>query len=185
MRVLNVGGGKADMPTAYSAWDKVLLDINPDVEPDLCIDAKELLNYDDGRFDSIYCSHCLEHFYRHDVPSVLKGFLHVLNDDGFAEITVPNCKALLDAVRAGNLCLDDVWYRTGEGNPITFHDTLFGWGQALKNGNYYYAHKCGFTPTSLTKELVDAGFKSVWIAAAGPNIHAYAYKKEGVPCPQQ
>src|SRR6266446_7887238 len=43
-----------------------------------------------SQFDAVYCSHNLEHYYRHDGATVLRGFLHVLKPDGFAEIKVPD-----------------------------------------------------------------------------------------------
>ena len=87
MRVLNVGGGKGrTLPPHFDGWDQTLLDIDPDTEPDILSDAREMVNLPPSVYDAIYCSHCLEHFYKHDVPRVLKGFLHVLNDEGRAEL---------------------------------------------------------------------------------------------------
>lgn len=35
-----------------------------------------------GAYDEVYCSHNLEHNYRHDINRVLRGFLHVLDQTG-------------------------------------------------------------------------------------------------------
>ncbi len=51
-----------------------------------------------NEYDAVYCSHNLEHYYRHDVPGVLKGFHHVLKDYGFADISVPDIDALMKTV---------------------------------------------------------------------------------------
>lgn len=184
MKVLNVGGGATrDLPKRYDGWGQILLDINPDVKPDICKDAKRLTELQEGVFDAVYCSHNLEHFYKHDVPLVLEGFLHVLNENGFAEISVPDVVALMVDMMSRNHDIGDVWYRTGEGTAITFHDVLYGWNAAMAQGNEYYAHKCGFTPISLAAALQAAGFKSIFISAHDKNITAIAYKKEGASCP--
>ena len=185
MRVLNVGGGSRIIPVKYEGWEQVLLDIDPTVEPDICCDARELFGKEEqkDRFDTVYCSHCLEHFYYHDVATVLKGFLYALNDDGYVDITVPNINGMFADMKSRNLDIHDIWYRTGENLPITFHDVLYGWNTAMKDGNLYYAHRCGFTPTSMSNALTIAGFGSVWVSDQNANIHAIAHKKEGVPCP--
>ena len=86
-RVLNVGGGnkKIPIPEHYAGWEHLLLDIDPRGEPDIVCDARELRSLGESRFDAIYCSHNLEHYYRHDVLKVLAGMHHVLRDDGFVE----------------------------------------------------------------------------------------------------
>ena len=186
MKVLNVGGGTSRISDQrYFGWEQRILDIDPAVNPDILLDAKEMNTLEARSYDAVYCSHNLEHFYFHEVPLVLEGFIHVLKEDGFAEIAVPNLTNLFQEMHRHNLDIMDVWYRTGENNPITFHDTLYGWNAAMKGGNLYYAHKCGFTASSLHAECVRAGFKSVWVAEQGANLLAFAYKKEGVPCPQQ
>ena len=125
-------------------------------------------------YDAVYCSHNLEHYYKHEVSSLLKQFKNVLNDTGFVDIYVPNLVELIEQVKTGNLDIDDVWYRVSTGAPVTFHDVLYGWNVAMSQGNLYYAHKCGFTPLSLHKELCNAGFTDVKVFALGPNIRAVA-----------
>lgn len=186
MIVLNVGGGASKVvPERYSGWGQDLLDIDPNVNPDICMDALILAKAVDykGKYDAVYCSHNLEHFYKHQVQTVLAGFLHVLNDDGFVEIGVPNLQHLMQTLVGGSLDVDDVWYRVGGGAPVTFHDVLYGWNVQMSQGNEYYSHKCGFTALSLNKELVQAGFGSVFVSDQGPNLLAIAYKKEGMKCP--
>jgi len=70
-----------------------------------------------------------------------------------------------------------VWYRVN-GSPITFHDVLFGWDNAMRNGNLFYSHKCGFTPLSLATALTRAGFVDIQIKADELNIQAIG-KKNG------
>ena len=96
-RVLNVGGGSKAIPIPphYAAWEHVLLDIDPAGGPDLVCDARRLDTLPAQQFDAVYCSHNLEHYYRHDTGSVLRGFLHVLKFDGFAEIRVPDLRSVM------------------------------------------------------------------------------------------
>ena len=153
-----------------------MLDIDPSVSPDLCLDAKELCTLDAAQFDAVYCSHNLEHFYKHEVPIVLKGFYHVLREGGTVDISVPNIRGLINAIAAGNLDINDVWYRAGGSVPITFHDVMYGWGVQVESGNTWYSHKTGFTPLSLCDALLSAGFTNVEIADQGANILARAKK---------
>lgn len=175
MIVLNVGGGSRNLPSNYDGWDQHLLDIDPATNPDICCDGKELVNKQKIRaYDAVYCSHNLEHYYWHDVPTVLMGFYTHLAEGGVVEIHVPNIKNLMQSI--GSLDLQDVWYRLGDGTPITYHDVLYGWNKAMAAGNEFYAHKCGFTQISLRDVLEKAGFKRVNVVDAGPNLIALAEK---------
>ncbi len=160
----------------------MLLDVDPATEPDILLDAREIAALDSDPYDAVYCSHCLEHFYKHDVPKVLKGFLHVLKDEGCVELYVPNLTHLFHELQERCHDISDVWYRVGS-QPITFHDALYGWDVAMTNGNLHYAHKCGFTAMSLSGALYQAGFGTAWVKEEGINLHAFAYKKENIPCP--
>lgn len=182
MRVLNVGGANRDIPIPphYAGWDNVLLDIDARGKPDIVADARELTALPAGGFDAVYCSHNLEHYYAHDCRRVLAGFVHVLNDDGFAEIRVPDLKALMQRVAATGIDLDDIVY-TSDAGPITAHDMLYGWAVEIeRSGRDFYAHKTGFTPKSLYRMLRDAGFANVVLGSVAPTLElvAFAWKRE-------
>jgi ubiquinone/menaquinone biosynthesis C-methylase UbiE len=177
--VLNVGGGASrDVPKKYDGWTMHVLDIDRSCNPDICLDAMELDTLDPNSYDAIVCSHNLEHFYRHDVPKVLLGFLHVLKLHGYADIVVPSVNGAIRDMRERGLDLSDVWYRTSSGNPITFHDVFYGWNEAMSQGNLYYSHKCAFTPISLGNALLAAGFQSVNIWEDTMNLYATAFKQK-------
>jgi hypothetical protein len=72
-RVLNVGGHdkRIELPPQYAGFEQILLDVDPTVTPDILCDARELSKLEPRQFDAVYCAHNLEHYYRHEVPSVL------------------------------------------------------------------------------------------------------------------
>jgi len=177
-RVLNVGGGNEsiDLPEQYADWKSVLLDIDPAGKPDIVCDARELTTLDADQFDAIYCSHNLEHYYRHDVPRVLAGFQHVLKGDGFAHIRVPDMAQLMQTVVEQKLDIDDFLYQSPAG-PITVRDVVYGYGLEIeRSGNDYYAHKTGFTAKSLSRVLQQNGFPLVVVGTGNLEVVALAFK---------
>jgi len=177
-KVLNVGGhSKAiPLPPQYAGFEHLLLDIDPKGSPDVVCDARELTTLGAGRFDAIYCSHNLEHYYRHDIQRVLAGFLHVLKDDGFADIRVPDIHDVMRTTIEKGLELDDVLYESSVG-PITVLDVLYGYGAEIElSGHDYFAHKTGFTQKSLLDALHRAGFAKTYSMVGEFEIRALAFK---------
>lgn len=180
-KVLNVAGGSnRGLPPHYMRWDQVLLDIDPEAKPDIVCDALKIAeNVAPDSYDAVYCSHGIEHFYRHEVPVLLAGFLHVLKPGGMMELHMPNLEALLKDLVRLHLDIDDTWYRTDGGEGITFHDVLYGWDRAMKRGNTYYAHKSAYTPRSLAGIVMSAGFINGVVGERGTDLQLQAFK----PCP--
>jgi SAM-dependent methyltransferase len=179
--VLNVGGGSKNIqiPAHYNGWRHLLLDIDPRGGADLVCDARELLSQPSSLFDAVYCSHNLEHYYRHDAVRVLRGFLHVLKPDGFAEIRVPDIRLVMRAMLEQALDIDDVLYQSGVG-PILVRDVIYGWHVEIeRTGQDFYAHKTGFTSRSLHAILEHAGFAQVVsVPAIGVyEARAFAFKR--------
>jgi SAM-dependent methyltransferase len=176
--VLNVGGNTRDipLPPIYQGWTQVLLDIDASAKPDIVCDARELTRLPPSAYDAVYCSHNLEHYYHHEVAKVLAGFLHVMADDGFAHIRVPDLNAVMREMVAKNLDIEDVLYVARAG-PITVRDVIYGWAAEIeRSGEAYFAHKTGFTVKSLVAKLTAAGFKEVYAGNAGREIIAFAFK---------
>ncbi|MBL25566.1 MAG: methyltransferase [Rhodospirillaceae bacterium] len=160
MKVLNVGGNNKNiqLPPYYKGFEHLLLDIDPRGKPDIVADARELDQLDADQFDAIYCSHNLEHYYRHDVAKVLKGFLHVLKPKGFAEIRVPDLPAVMKAMIDDEMDIDDELYKSPAG-PIMISDVIYGYSVEIEqSGQDFFAHKTGFSEKSLKKAVLDAGF---------------------------
>jgi SAM-dependent methyltransferase len=134
-----------------------------------------------AEFDAIYCSHNLEHYYRHDGRKVLAGFLHLLKPDGFIDIRVPDVGELMQIVVKNNLDIDDFLYESPMG-PITVRDVFYGHGGEIeRSGADFYAHKTGFTRKALMRFIQEAGFPVVFIAGGSLEIIALAFK--GPPSP--
>ena len=180
-RVLNVGGNNKaiPLPPQYAAYEHLLLDIDPRGSPDIVCDARKLTSLEAGQFDAVYCSHNLEHYYRHDVPKVLAGFLHVLHDGGFAQIRVPDIKEVMRVVIERGLDIEDILYQSPVG-PIMVLDVLYGYSVEIeRSGVDFFAHKTGFTQQSLIKALLGAGFSKVYCEVGKLEINALAFK--GMP----
>jgi len=156
-----------------------LLDIDPKGSPDIVCDARKLMTLEGGQFDAVYCSHNLEHYYRHDVPKVLAGFLHVLKDGGFAQILVPDISEVMRVTIERGLDIDDVLYQSPAG-PIMVLDVLYGHSGIIEqSGQDFYAHKTGFTQKSLLTALHGSGFLKIYSGVGNLEIKALAFK--GVP----
>ena len=173
------GSSKAiALPPQYAEFEHVLLDIDPKGSPDIVCDARELTSLEGGQFDAVYCSHNLEHYFRHDVPKVLAGFLHVLKSDGFAHIRVPDINAVMRATIKRGLDIDDVLYQSPAG-PIRVLDVLYGHSAEIeRSGQDFYAHKTGFTKKSLQTALQQAGFLKIFSVTGNLEIRTVAFKNE-------
>jgi len=177
-KVLNVGGNSKEipLPPEYAGFDHWLLDIDPKGSPDIVCDARELATLEGGVFDAVYCSHNLEHYYRHDVPRVLAGFQHMLKDGGFAHIRVPDINEVMRLTIERGLDIDDVLY-TSPAGPIMVLDVLYGYTvQIERSGQDFYAHKTGFTQKSLLSALERAGFSRIYSTLGNLEISAIAFK---------
>jgi len=179
--VLNVGGGSkaTPIPDFYSDWRHDLLDIDPRGEPDIVCDARLLSTLQGAQYDAVYCSHNLEHYYRHEGLDVVKGFFHILKETGFAEIRVPDIAQVINALLEKQLDLDDVLYHSAAG-PISAHDVIYGLqSEIIQSGQDFYAHKTGFTSNSLIDILKAGGFTRVYLVNDEHlGLHAFAFKSE-------
>jgi predicted SAM-dependent methyltransferase len=179
---LNVGGGdkRIEVSPYLKNWRHDLLDIDPSVHPDVCLDARRLVEQPPGVYDAVYCAHNLEHYYHHDAAQVARGFHHVLKPDGFAEVRVPDLGLLMQVVVERKLDLDSVLYTVPDKGPILVRDVIFGYGKEIQqSGADFYAHKTGFTTKSLFALFGKSGFTVAMTAPANPvEIRAFFFKRE-------
>jgi hypothetical protein len=82
----------------------------------------------------------------------------VLCDDGFACIIVPDLQAIAHWIASDRLHV--TIYQSAAG-PVTAHDMMWGFGQAIARGKTTMAHHCGFTPTLFLRCLSEAGFTEI------------------------
>ena len=182
-RLLNVGGGSKSipLPPEYTGFEHVLLDIDPQGAPDIVLDGRQLGELAAAQFDAIYCSHNLEHYFRHDVPKVLGGFFHVLKPGGFAQILVPDLTELMRRVVQGKIDLEETLYVSPAG-PIAPIDVIYGLGRQIEtSGVDFFAHKTGFSDQSLARAVERAGFAPNFSRVADLEIILIAFK--GTPDP--
>jgi SAM-dependent methyltransferase len=181
LAVLNVGGGDktVPIPAHFDGWRKTLLDVNP--AADIVCDARKLRDFVSAAgFDAVYCSHNLEHYYQHEVPDMLGAFAHALKPGGFAEIRVPDVGALIGHLAENKIDLSAEIYDSPAG-PITAHDMFYGFGAEIqRSGEHYYAHKTGFSRTSLSAQLFENGFPVLCFAPplSQWELHVFAFKQQ-------
>jgi len=176
---LNVGGNSKQIPVPaqYAGWNHHLLDIDASKSPDILADARDLLKSKSNQYDAVYCSHNLEHYYEHDAVTVLKGFLHVLKDQGHAYIRVPDIAQVMALCVEKSLDINDVLYQSKMG-PIRVSDIIYGYQDKIESsGEEFFAHKFAYTAKSLEKCLTDVGFSTVAIAKGALEISAIAFVK--------
>ena len=157
---LHIGCGpttKAETTRGFNtpAWDEVRLDIDPDVAPDIVASMTDMAAVPDGSMDALFSSHNLEHLYPAEVMLALPEFARVLKPDGFAVITCPDLQSVAARVAEGKLL--EPAYDSPAG-PISPIDIIYGHRPSMAKGNYYMAHRTGFTRDVLAQLLRECGF---------------------------
>lgn len=159
--LLHVGCGSLDKSSCLgfnnSDWNEIRFDINRDVNPDIVGTLTDMKLVKSNSIDAIYSAHNIEHIFFHEVPVALNEFYRVLKDDGMVVLTCPDLKNISGAI-ANDRLLEPLYYAFGQ--PISPIDSIYGWREPIAEGNYYMAHKCGFTYSLLDRLFFEAGFKS-------------------------
>ena len=160
---------------ATDEWEEIRLDIDPGVKPDIVANMTDMAQVAAESVDAVYSSHNLEHLFAHEVPAALREFLRVLKPDGFAVIGCPDLQAAA-ALIADDKLLEPAY--ASPAGPISAHDVIYGYGEAIARGHVFMAHKSGFTARTLIAALNTAGFQSVALLRrpAGLELWSYASK---------
>lgn len=163
--LLHVGCGSSNisaLPRFFSAggWSEIRYDLDPDVQPDVVGDSRDLSLFETGSIDAVFSSHNIEHVSSFDVPVVLREFRRVLRAEGLLVVMCPDIESVAQAIVERRL--EQPLY-TSPAGPITAVDILYGFQRSIQAGNEYMAHKMAFTADTLAGYLLDAGFSSATI----------------------
>lgn len=178
--LLNLGSGPRSVLRTFAdeAWSKdwreTRVDIDPTCKPDVIASLLDLGKvFPDDCADIIFCSHTLEHFHDHEIPSVLSEFKRIIRPDGAVVIKTPDLLQVAEILLRDDL--EGTVYSAPAGD-ITILDVLYGHRPSIAEGDHYMAHHTGFTETSLAARLLDAGFEEVATEAShSVDFVAFAY----------
>lgn len=148
--LLHVGCGSASLPDFMSGFKETRLDIDSTKNPDIVASILDM--GDIGEYDCIFCSHTLEHLYPFEVSVALNEFKRCLKSGGYAMVFVPD---LQDVTATEKVLLE------APSGPITGLDMIYGYAKALREGNLFMAHKCGFVAETLQSAFDNVGFSKV------------------------
>jgi predicted SAM-dependent methyltransferase len=169
--MLHLGCGRNNRP----GW--VNIDLCSD-GPDLQLDLRETLPFDDGSVVLIYNEHFFEHIpYPNDVKKLLASFLRVLEPGGVLSMSMPDAeRGLRDYVEEGGKRLraeHPSWLPSWCDTPMHQVNYLF-----RQMGEHQYA----WDFESLSKVLQNAGFTNVERRAWDASLDSEAWKGPGTLC---
>lgn len=155
---VNLGSGPrtaAALPQLFAGWRELRVDVEPAARPDLVADITDLSPIGTDSVDGVWCSHCLEHIYAHQVDAALGEMSRILKARGVACVLVPDLQTVAGHIAADRL--HETLYQSPAG-PITPHDVVFGFGRDVARGLDFMAHRCGFTPSALIERFARSDF---------------------------
>lgn len=176
--VLHVGCGR---PLAHKLheryrnddWFEVRCDIDARVKPHIVADMQNLSMLPDKSIDALWNSHVIEHLEAHQVQATLVEWHRVIKDGGHIFMTLPDLRAVATHIAHGRL--EDPLYQSPAG-PINAIDIVYGYGEDLKTGNKFMAHRTGFSGETLAKKLIAAGFSNLVVRCEALNLWAEGIK---------
>jgi predicted SAM-dependent methyltransferase len=114
-----------------------ILDINPGPDVDYVGDCKDVSQFADHSFETIYASHVLEHVPYREIDPTLKGWLRILQPGGLLMVGVPNLDTLSRLYLRPQANLRERFFVIqmifgGQSDPhdfhyVGFHDELLGY----------------------------------------------------------
>lgn len=145
-----------------AGWTTVDCDGSPTIKAPICPLPDQLR---ETQWDVIQLIHVFEHFYVWDARQFLRDALAIMRPGGQLLMEMPNleyvAKAFLGQVEGVN----------GQRN----HGLWAMYGDPSKS-DPAYGHKWGWTPDSLYKELIAAGFESAVVEPARSHIPARDFR---------
>jgi ubiquinone/menaquinone biosynthesis C-methylase UbiE len=147
VRILHVGCGGDQLPP-WLEGDETRLDIDPVHRPHIVASMTDM--GDIGQYDTIFCSHALEHLNPFNVEKALREFVRVLSSGGTAIIIVPDTEGVEP---------NDAVLFVSPSGPITGYDIINGHSSRAENP--YMAHHSCFTAKTLRCAMERSGFARV------------------------
>ena len=117
--------------------------------PDLVHDLTKPLPYDDGTVDEIHAIHLIEHFYRWEVPGILKDWARVLKPGG---LLVVECPCLEQILKAFNYFIENK-------KPIDMRMTMWGLYGDIPTQEPAMVHRWCYPLRELQDLMEDAGLE--------------------------
>lgn len=139
---LNLGGaGEGFLDSHIDGF--LTCDLRDTPGTDVVCDCSSLQGFTDGSVETVYASNILEHFPLARTVQVLKEWNRVLKPGGWLYVSVPDFHRAVE-----------IYQKNGLTEWLRFHL----WGDQKHDLNYHYT--C-FTQATLSKDLIDAGFRDV------------------------
>lgn len=179
--LVNLGSGRKDsawLPAMFADWRELRVDADPKAAPDLLADITDLSAIETGSIDAVWSAHCLEHLYLHQVAGAIGEMHRILAEDGFMCLIVPDLQVLAEYIVSDKL--HEVVYQSAAG-PVTAHDIIFGYGPYIAQGHSGMAHRCGFTPGLLIRELQKSPFAEILLRRRPNHELAAVARKRPAP----
>lgn len=148
-------------------------------------DARDLGRFNNGTFNCVYSSHCIEHIHWYEVEDTIKEWARVVNHGGTLEVWTVNgflvMQELINLEITGktNKKLKLKWQadKTKRDPYLWLVGKLYNYTKTLGVDFDYQMHRALITPEFLKKCFINAGLKNVRIMAIEenrlPNRHAW------------
>jgi predicted SAM-dependent methyltransferase len=162
-RILHAGAGSGTMRDLFNGYQEIRLDIDPAVKPDIVANITDMGEI--GQYEAVYCAHCLEHLYPHELPLALREFRRVLVPGNLAFIIVPDLEGIQPT--------EDVVYKSVDGDLITGLDMFFGCRKYIEK-QPQMAHHNGFVKATLERAILEAGFTNAGVKRHEPMFELLA-----------
>lgn len=156
-RRLNLGCG------TYPWSGYINIDFEDNSNADLVCDIRKL-PYLPNTMKEIQAIHCLEHFPRWEVVSILMEWRRVLEPSGMLIIEMPCLNMIIDILHEHPTVdgLPDVWYKLPDGRTVNKHiDAMGGLYGEQDPKKPHMIHKWCYTSMELREVLESAGFSNI------------------------
>ncbi|MFL5298129.1 MAG: class I SAM-dependent methyltransferase [Phenylobacterium sp.] len=128
----------------------ISVDANPDLNPHVVAFADRLPMFGDETVAAIEACHLFEHLTFDEARAALKEWRRVLVPGGQLMLELPNLRRCLELLGQH---LDQ------DGFDLALIG-IFGWPPAIRTEGVWQIHKWGWTPETLSQELLSSGFRN-------------------------